>query len=125
MTFSKPFNDYDVRVKLMMSVGSTTIDPVAEKYIFVSDSDGADPASTASLAEITMPRGQTETYFYIYPLGTCKELKTTGVAITNLIDQATQPAAYEQFKDGAHRGLTVKVTDQKPVVSASIKDSPQ
>ena len=123
MTFSKPFNDYDVRVKLMMSVGSTAIDPVAEKYIFVSDSDGADPASTASLAEITMPRGQTETYFYIYPLGTCKELKTTGVAITNLIDQATQPAAYEQFKDGAHRGLTVKVTDQKPVVSASIPSS--
>ena len=123
MTFSKAFDDYDVKVKLMMSVGSTTIDPVAEKYILVSDSDGADPASTASLAEITMPRGQTETYFYIYPLGTCKELKTIGIVVSNSIDQATQPEAYEQFKDGTHRNMTVKVTDQKPVVTASIPSS--
>ena len=123
MTFSKAFDDYDVKVKLMMSVGSTSIDPVAEKYILVSDSDGADPASTASLAEITMPRGQTETYFYIYPLGTCKELKTIGIVVSNSIDQATQPEAYEQFKDGTHRNMTVKVTDQKPVVTASIPSS--
>ena len=123
MTFSKAFNDYDVKVKLMMSVGSTTIDPVAEKYILVSDSEGADPASTTSLSEITMPKGQTETFFYIYPLGTCKDVKSTGITITNLIDQATQPAAYEQFKDGAHRGMTVKVTDQKPVVTATMPSS--
>ncbi|MBQ3314546.1 MAG: LamG domain-containing protein [Kiritimatiellae bacterium] len=122
MTFSKAFDSYDVRVKLMMSVGSTTIDPVAEKYVFISDSDGADPASSVSLDTVTMPKGERETYFYIYPLGTCKELKTTGISITNLVDQ-TQTEAYDQFKDGTHRGMTVKVTDQKPVVTASIPSS--
>ena len=122
MTFSKAFDSYDVRVKLMMSVGSTTIDPVAEKYIFISDTDGADPASSVSLDTVTMPKGERETYFYIYPLGTCKELKTAGISITNLVDQ-TQTEAYDQFKDGTHRGMTVKVTDQKPVVTASIPSS--
>ena len=120
MTFSKSFDASDVKVKLLMNVGTTTIDPVAEKYIFISDSDGADPESTPSLTEITMPKGEREAYFYVYALGTCKELKTTGVTITNLIDQAAYPDAYDQFKEGAHRGVTLKITDQKPVVTASM-----
>ncbi|MBO5775004.1 MAG: hypothetical protein J6R63_03175, partial [Kiritimatiellae bacterium] len=123
MTFSKSFDDGEVKVRLMMGVGTTDIDPVTEKYFFISDSDGADPESTVSLTEITMPKGETETYFYIYPLGTCKELKTIGVVITNSIDQATQPQAYEQFKDGNHRGMTIKLTDQKPVVTATMPSS--
>ena len=122
LTMSKPFEKpFEVNLNPEV-VGAPGLDALTNKYVVVLAEKDQDPTVvTASITNLQIAANQTTVYFYVYPLGSCKELSDTagGLRFKPTINKDLYPEAYEFFSEAEPIAATVKVTDQKPTGSVS------
>ena len=128
LKFSKAYADGDVKVTLKQKIGTEDV-PAEENYkdnryfAILLDPDN-DPTTAKSVDSVTMKAGETETRFYVFPLGTTTNLKSPGVTLVP--DVSGESVAVQEFfakGEANQKNLTIKITDQKPEVSVSAPSS--
>ncbi len=125
VSFSKAFDGADVEVKLNPSVPDSAVDAIGGKYVVILKDESDAPMDLTSITSVTVPKGQKDVYFYLYALGSCKDLASKKLTLAPSVDP-TSPA-YQFFRPsteaGLHRSAFVKVTDQKPVAAVTAPSS--
>ena len=125
VSFSKAFDGADVEVKLNPIVPDSAVDAIGGKYVVILKDESDAPMDLTSITSVTVPKGQKDVYFYLYALGSCKDLASKKLTLAPSVDP-TSPA-YEFFRPsteaGLHRSAFVKVTDQKPVAAVTAPSS--
>lgn len=107
VSFTKAYDASPTTVKLNPTAAD---DPVAGTYVKLLADVNGDPTVDPSIDEVTVPAGEKEAFFYVFPLGSTPDLKATGITFTPTTDNP-------YFDETKKAAAVVKVSDQKPVIS--------